>query len=421
MDSALTIGQSVSLSVNCSLDERTSTVEQATYRPGDLIPAYMELFKHRTFESVSLHGSLVGETRVWTSPADREDVFQTMIYTHLNQTNGLSHTLPLLNNASGRDAVIVPITFVLPELVIGSKDTNGRMPPSCEAGSAYVDPWGRVYMQPLIEYYLQVTLRYRLPEETAVRIISAKRRINITTSPHSEPPSYSQSLPEEGPVAVSADVKRSWFSKPFARLDLAMGEPLPVVGHAPGGSCNTMGQLRMTWTTYSNAYDEFELGQRPLKIVYQLRTRTRYGTRAIQEDAQVDERSSDETRPHTRIGIKPLGVLEVRPSDRDDVEVDVSGKQRSHSGVIPIPIHIEQGTLPTFSHLLASRDYTLLVKVKIQGLHHDALSLEVPLQVCESIGVRAGDDVRAKSAEFSDMLLSEVLPRYEDHKHSLTP
>lgn len=332
-----------------------------------------------------------------------------MIYTHLNQTNGLTHTLPQINNASGRDAVIVPITFVLPELVTGSKDTNGRMPPSCEAGSAYVDPWGRMYMQPLIEYYLQVILRYRLPNETAVRTITAKRKIKITASPHSEPPTYSQSLPEDELVTVSADVRRSWVSKPFARLDLAMAEPLPAVGHAAGGNCNTWGQLRMTWTTSSEAYDEFELGHRSAKIEYSLRTRTRYGTRIIQEEPHGEESDDKEIRPHTRIGTRPLGVLEVRPSDRKDVFIKASNdRQRSHSGIVLIPIVVDENTVPTFSHLLASREYAVLINVKIQGMQHAALSLEVPLQVCENNAVGGGNDMRQKSSVFEDMVLSEV-------------
>lgn len=332
-----------------------------------------------------------------------------MIYTHLNQTNGLSHTLPLVNDASGSDVMIVPVAFCLPELIEGRNDMNGRMPPSCEAGSAYVDPWGRMYMQPLIEYYLQVTLRYHLLNETATRTISARRKIKITTSPHNEPPAYSQNLPQEEPMAASADVRRSWISKPFARLNLEMVEPLPAVKQAAGSSCNTTGQLRMTWNTSSDAYDEFELGQRPVRIEYQLRARTCYGTRAMREKSNLGNSGSDEARPHIRIGSKPLGVLEIRPSDREDVSIDV-GKEyrRSHSGKIPIPIHIEEGTVPTFSHLLASRDYAVRLEVKIQGMQHAALFFEVPLQVCESIGFKKDEDARRNASIFSDLLSSEV-------------
>lgn len=431
MDSTFTIGQSVSLAVKCPSEQKAPEAGHAVHKPGDIVPAYMELYKHRSFDAVSLHGSIVGkyfldavrtlrttlltdddpgETRVWTNPAGREDIYQTMIYTHLDQTNVLSHALPLINAASGRDAVIVPITSVLPELVAGSKNANSRMPPSCEAGQSYVDPWGRLYMQPLIEYFLQVTLRYRLPGQTAIRTISAKRKINITTSSHDDPPTYSQCPREATPVEASADVRKSWFAKPFARLDLAMAEPMPVVGHATSGSCGTVGVLRMGWTTSSEAYDEFELGKRPVRIEYYLRARTRYGTRAIQEDETGGKSTgSNETRPHTRTETKPLGVLEVRSSDRKDVRITASeAGQRSHSGTIPIPIQIEEDTIPTFSHLLASRDYAILVKVSIQGLQHAALSIEVPLQVVENNPVRSCDGTTGDSSVFREMLTSEV-------------
>lgn len=340
-----------------------------------------------------------------------------MIHTHLNQTNGFSYALPSINASSVGTATVVPITFVLPELVSNgtSKDssnnsssTNGRMPPSCETGSLYVDPWGRSYMQPLIEYYLQVTLRFRLPGETAIRTISAKHMIKITTAPHNDPPAYSHDAKEVKAVTVAADVRRSRFAKQFARLSLSMAEPLPVVGRSDGGGGQTTGQLRVAWETSSEAYDEFELGRRPVKIEYQLQTRTRYSTRTIIPGDQATS-TSEASKPHTNIESTHLGTFEVRAADRDGVCLAVDeGKGRRHSGTIPIPVRIEEGTVPTFSHLLASRDYMLLIKVKLQGLQHDALSLRVPVQVCESVADRDDGGLRTKSAAYGDILSSEV-------------
>jgi hypothetical protein len=57
---------------------------------------------------------------------------------------------------------------------------------------------------------------------------------------------------------------------------------------------------------------------------------------------------------------------------------------------------------------LASRDYTLLVKVKVQGLQHKGLSLKVPLQVCESSAANDDERVRAKSEVYAKMAVSDV-------------
>ena len=316
---------------------------------------------------------------------------------------------------------------------------SNRLPPSCESGSLYLDPWGRSYAQPLIEYYLQATLQYRVDNETAVRTISAKRRIRITTAPHSDPPEYSKEVAEKEPVTASADIRRSRFSKSFARLSVAMGEPSTVVARNTSGCCQTTGQLHVGWETSSDADDEFEIGRRRVEVEYQLQARTRYGTRVVRDGKNS---IGDEALETTA-----LGTFEVCATDRNDVRVVASKKhRRGHSGIIPIPVQVAEGAVPTFSHVLASRDYTLLVKVKVQGLRHKGLSLKVPLQVCESSAANSDDErVRAKSEVYAKMAVSDVsgillaqcrlcdsgrsnivanesqvLPTYEDHRYSLS-
>lgn len=303
---------------------------------------------------------------------------------------------------------MAPLTFVLPEFTTDGKSnsadsTGSRLPPSCETGDLYVDPWGRTYMQPLIEYSLQVTLRFRLPGETAMRSISAAHKIKVTTAPHCDPPTYAESLSPGKSATASADVRRSLFAKPFAKLSIAMDEPAPVVGNGVGGKCRTTGRLRLIWETGSEAYDEFESGLRAVRIEYWLQTRTRFGTRVVWAG------SDDEARPNKRSEMKQLGTFEIRSMDREDVRLE-SGADgwRRHAGTISIPVQVADGTVPTFSHYLASRDYLLVVKVQVRGLQHKTLSIRVPVQVCESVADGECDDSEVKSSVYGDMLLSEV-------------
>ena len=332
-----------------------------------------------------------------------------MIHTHLNLSAGYSHALPAIHSTKLGDTVIAPLTFVLPELTTESKSTgsNDRLPPSCEIGSLYIDPWGRSYMQPLIEYSLQITLRFRLPGETAIRAILAKHKIKVTTSPHCDPPTYSQSVSTVTAATASADVRRSRFAKPFARLSVAVAEPAPVVGNGVGGSCQTAGRLQLAWETSSEAYDEFESGQRAVRIGYYLQARTRYGTRAVQPGSKA---SSDEARPNKRSEMTQLGTFEIRSMDRNDVRLESSTTEgwRCHTGAIPIPLQIAHDTIPTFSHFLASRDYLLVVEVQVRGLQHKTLSVKVPVQVCGSVAETRCGYSEAKSSVYGDMLLSEV-------------
>jgi len=331
-----------------------------------------------------------------------------MIHTHLNLSAGYSHALPSIQNITAGASVIAPLTFVLPEFATDgirkSADSNDRrLPPSCEVGNLYIDPWGRTYMQPLIEYSSQVTLRFRLPGETTPRSISAKREIKVATAQQYAPPTYSENPSPIKPVTASADVRRSRLAKPFAKLSVAMAEPMPVVGNGIGGKCLTTGRLRLTWETGSEAYDEFESGRRAVRIEYWLQARTRYGTRVVWAE------SGDEARPNKRLEIGRLGTFEVRSMDRDDVRLEhVAGGWRCHSGTISIPIQVEDDMVPTFSYGLAGRDYLLLVRVQIPGLRHKAVSIRVPVQVCESVAETKTHDFAAKSPIYSDMLLSEV-------------
>lgn len=318
--------------------------------------------------------------------------------------------MPSIETTTPGITVLVPLTFVLPEFATDGRhnSTNpndgSRLPPSCETGALYIDPWGRTYMQPLIEYSLQVTLRFRLPGETAIRSISAAHKIKVTTAPHCNPPTYSESLstPVKA-VTASADVRRSRLAKPFAKLSVAMDEPAPVVGNGVGGKCRTTGRLRVVWETASEAYDEFERGLRAARIEYWLQTRTRFGTRVVWAG------SDDEARPNKRSEMMQLGTFEVRAMDREDVRLE-SGADgwRCHAGTISIPVQVADDTVPTFEHCLASRDYLLVVKVQVQGLQHKALSIKVPVQVCESVAEEKCDDSKTKSSVYGDMLLSEV-------------
>lgn len=286
-----------------------------------------------------------GETRVWTHPPEREDIYQTMIHTHLNLSAGYSHALPSIQRTTPGNAVLAPLTFVLPEFATDGRNTNSnsRLPPSCETGALYVDPWGRTYMQPLIEYSLHVTLRFRLPGETAMRSTSAKHKIKVTVAPHCDPPTYTENLPLIQTATASAEVRRSRFAKPFARLSVAMAEPAAVVGNGVGGKCRTTGRLRVVWETGSEAYDEFEGGLRTVRIEYWLQARTRFGTRVVWAG------SDDEARPNKRSEMMRLGTFEVRSMDRDDVRLEsCTDGWRCHAGTVTIPVQVADDTTPTF-------------------------------------------------------------------------
>ena len=104
-----------------------------------------------------------------------------------------------------------------------------------------------------------------------------------------------------------------------------------------------------------------------------------------------------------------MGTFEIHSMDREDVRLEHAvGESRCHSGTVSIPIQVEDDMVPTFSHCLAGRDYLLLVKLQVQGLRHKALSIRVPVQVCESVAEMKCHDSAAKSSVYGDLLLSEV-------------
>lgn len=328
-----------------------------------------------------------------------------MVHTHLNQITGFSHMLSMTNNARAGAVLEIPLSFILPELSAGNQatKTNERMPPSCELGSLYVDPWGRTYMQPLIEYFLRITMRFRLAGETDIRTISAKHAIKVTTAAHCDPPMYTENGVEAESFTAAVDVRRSRFTRPLAVLSMAMAEPPPVVGNGVGGRCRTTGQLQLTWETHSGAYDQSELEERLIKIDYHLQARTCFGTRAVDLDG-----GNDDVRPHKRVESTHLGTFQFRPFNQDNIRMTGVAGREYHTSTIAIPIQVDDSTTPTFSHGLASRDYVLLVKVQVQGLQHAALMIKVPVQICESTAETNRKGSPVKSSAYGDMLSTEV-------------
>lgn len=299
----------------------------------------------------------------------------------------------------------IPIIFVLPELIEGSSGPSHSMPPSCETGALYVDPWGRSYMQPLIEYSLQIRIQLRLSNDTRIRISSTKTKINITVAPHNEPPAYSRIQAETMGVNDSTAVRRSRFSKAFAKMSVSIAEPMPVVGHASNG-CQTVAELRLTWDTTSEAYDDFEMGKVPIRIDCHLHERTFYGTRSINPR---DGTPCGDIRPYNLHRMIQLTTLQAQPADRQNVRlINSSGSTRCHTGTIPIVIKVEEGTVPSFCYSLAERTYALQLKVQLQRWHHHELVLKVPLQICEGMARRKDVEIMAECPASNALLSSEV-------------
>jgi hypothetical protein len=73
MSSTLTTIPSLSLSLGCSTSHNTKLTKPVQYRPGDLIPAFIEVHKHRSFKALSLHGSLIGKPSSPPTP----NIFET--------------------------------------------------------------------------------------------------------------------------------------------------------------------------------------------------------------------------------------------------------------------------------------------------------------------------------------------------------
>ena len=60
MPSTLTTTPSLSLALGCSNTHQSNPNKIIVYKPGDLIPAFIKVHKHRPLEALSLHGSLIG-------------------------------------------------------------------------------------------------------------------------------------------------------------------------------------------------------------------------------------------------------------------------------------------------------------------------------------------------------------------------
>ena len=84
MPSTLTTTPSLSLALGYTTTHHSTPTTPTQYRPGDLIPAFIEVHKHRPLEALSLHGSLIGTTSP-PIPSDHSDAC------FIHPTNPIQH------------------------------------------------------------------------------------------------------------------------------------------------------------------------------------------------------------------------------------------------------------------------------------------------------------------------------------------
>lgn len=329
---------------------------------------------------------------------------ETMVHTHHKQACDLSNSLSFINNANAGTVVLIPIMLVLPELDTDSKGYRYFMPPSCTAGPLYMDPQGRTYMQPLNEYFLEIDALFRSSSQTTICKASARYKINVTTAPRISPPTYSPFPMVATPASCTSEIRHTIFSKAFAQISLSIAEPRPILGHSKG-CCQTVGKLQISWNTLDALSIESASWQRPLTIKYYLQENVFSCTRVVSDNKNVE--CAGKTRSRTKTA--RLGTLEVRLNELDSVRrATCENPARYYSGIVAIPIQIDEAITPTFSHLLASCDHALLVKAQIQGMRHREMSLKVPMRIYSTSGIPGVVDAANNAYTNKVLALEEV-------------
>lgn len=96
------------------------------------------------------------------------------------------------------------------------------MPPSVAEGKARFDKTGKLYMQPLIAFAVSADVSYRgLQEVAPVKNITSRFSVLMASIINFGPPPYQPQSSEGDNTSCSAWLKKKYWSRPLARVELS--------------------------------------------------------------------------------------------------------------------------------------------------------------------------------------------------------
>lgn len=369
----------------------------------------------------------------------------------------MHQTLTVSTPETSTDAVtqrtqsIASFSLTIPQSVVpktgGIPDQCLSLPPTISVGDVLEGYDHAMYAQPRIDYRLRAVAKIRSPEGD-FKTVQGEKEITVMPCSEPEPPVEVADFPGEFVGSATNGFRASFFGAQYL-MTLSMSEPSPIsMGSVQGRHTTTLRfkveiQAAAGKEPSTNLYSLFQdLKDLKFKIQSVLRAKTYYSTQPFpmtpsqtMVTAQGPIRLHDSVLKMSEVEVvssswQPKFLDEV-PCYEEAVRTGSISSGSSHSSSIrhgsqtsvrlpnapssirawttslDVPLELNATPLPTFCSAIASRQYSLIARIRVKGALVREFVLEAPLQLhrlpcaAASSTSEEGEPLRPQSARFS--------------------
>lgn len=312
----------------------------------------------------------------------------------MHQIAEVAEVVKVANRADGAQQSIASFSLTIPRWCTtdarGTPDQCLRLPPTLTVGTVLHDRNQEEYAQPRIKYSLRAIVRSQ-----DGKVAATETEIVIIPRSEAPPPINTSDYPEEFIVTTVRSVRFSLFGRSY-RMTLSMPEPSPISIKQTEEHLHGQVELRVDIHSLDSegaVQDLYGLSEslKKLKLILNpvFRAKTFYSTQPF---PQVP--SQDMVNP-TR-GLHLLDSVLKLPEQTYDATSweqnfisSPNDEKQGQTHVLLIgwmmrwrfPIQVERKLPPTFCSAIASRQYSIVARVRVKGVQVQEFVLECPLQI----------------------------------------
>ncbi|OCK73309.1 hypothetical protein K432DRAFT_410795 [Lepidopterella palustris CBS 459.81] len=369
------------------------------------------------------------------------------------------HSIDIDDEADGLRVYSFPFAFVLPR---GTEYPDQEkplvcqiLPPSFNTGQSYSSQWGPT-SPPLLSvtYMLHAIVRYRAEhagDRAEPRSAEVTRIIDFLPYSDVQPPTPTDSFPDEFVLSATTPIWKYSLGGRLGFLEIFTREPLPLAYSSYSPTTST--ECTLSVIAHSAAPAIQQLRALSLEIQAAIRVKTFFSTEPmvclpkqtfLTQTACI--RLHDEVIDLSRERYTQLeweyssGLRNVKPPAYEDIIRNHSFSTTSTSSgssvlrfwasdssvlsdndggsawsvTVRIPIKPQAKLLPTFCSSLIARSYSVVLRVKVTGVHAKKIDFEVPLQVVylQSPHMAAATESGHCAGPAALLAQQDVLPAY---------
>ena len=285
----------------------------------------------------------------------------------------------------------LPFAFTIPnELISSRSDVNPEylnLLPTVKEGQRYYGlATKQDYMQPRIMYVVTAVSTKLAGDLSSATLCRTKREITVMPSIPASPPLQIEHFPREYKTTCIKTLKRRMWNRPLGKLTVSAAEPKALNISTPAPWASTISSVKLLFQLCGAQTPAARPYEWKFTVKSHLKLRTFYSTKPF---TQVPTKESFKSEPLAEV-TSSCTLSEIRQCNTLPWRLhrlSSAGTIASDTLAIPwtttliVPVNASKSSIPTFLNPLSARRYVLVLSITIEEIHHDAMVLEVPLQV----------------------------------------